>query len=362
MPGGIDLPMPHWEAKQKISAAKLNQMSSAISGISNARRGSGIHSIQVGGMTFEITSSNQTDDEEQLIYKNISGHTVPPYGIIDMVDFSGKILAKRPSTFGSQRLAFINNSQSVDDDNTGVCINPGDGTQHTAAYEPGDGVPQFGEVWGPLNGSFLLRKNVGGFRIVGEADADGHLVSVIQEPLLHLEVELIDTLQEEPAGLFSPGPLPYGNSGANGYVLYRDDSGNPQRYTPSFTIPVVSASFSGIAYGTTDKGDYGDSIMCNAMLCPPLTQGAPTVVWAPCSGGRQTIWGEAVAASGLPPVTDNETGETIDLWDVNLKFAGGTHTLAIVALTPLGPPTAGNTVYLTWRKGYWVISGEKCPS
>jgi hypothetical protein len=119
-------------------------------------------------------------------FRNDNANGVPPFGILRVTGTT--ILANReiltcdqPNAYGSTYLHFINGPATVASGKTGKCFN---GFPVSAAFDIGDGTPAFGSMWGPRNGTWLLKKNTHGFRVVGLPDQVNGVVSVIREPML----------------------------------------------------------------------------------------------------------------------------------------------------------------------------------
>jgi len=119
-------------------------------------------------------------------FVNNAGSTIPPFGILRVTGTT--ILSNReiltvdqPNTFGSQYFHFVNSGQSVAAGKYGTCFN---GFPVSAAFTTGDGTPAFGQIWGPQSGTWLLKINTFGFRVVGTPDNTNGVVSVIRDPFL----------------------------------------------------------------------------------------------------------------------------------------------------------------------------------
>lgn len=134
---------------------------------------------------------------------NDSGNTIPPFGLGFFKGAEGQhtdtgegpaqgkcAKLKQPDAFGCQ-----NNCVVTDEgiDGTGIANAAFGAAQiyppFIAAYDNADGTPAFGESWGPRSGTYLLKKNTGGFRVLGVYDATNHYALVWPEPLRRILVK-----------------------------------------------------------------------------------------------------------------------------------------------------------------------------
>ncbi|MFN0055921.1 MAG: hypothetical protein ACKV0T_27570 [Planctomycetales bacterium] len=120
-------------------------------------------------------------------YRNDSGEKIPAFGIVRLTGVAvlepGRVVltAGRPNTFGCQWQCAINGPTPIQADRLGVCTRS---PQVAALYETADGTPHFGEQWGPRDGGWKLRKQTGGFGVVGVTNSTAGLVLVEPHPLL----------------------------------------------------------------------------------------------------------------------------------------------------------------------------------
>jgi len=119
-------------------------------------------------------------------YRNDAAEEVPAFGVLRITGVAviepGRVIltAARPDTFGSREQCALNGPLPVPVGKVGV------GTRAAfapARYETGDGFPLVGEKWGPRDGGWKLRKNTGGFRIVGVTNLTKGLVLVQPSPM-----------------------------------------------------------------------------------------------------------------------------------------------------------------------------------
>jgi hypothetical protein len=123
-------------------------------------------------------------DKYEIPFKNESGEQIPAYGVFKVTETvnvtgHGPILkAEKPDTYGSQYIHFVNGPQPVEDTKIGYCANPSQPI--FAKYDDAD-TPANAELWGP-DSSFDLKKDVGGFQIIGGA-VSGRVL-VVQAPMV----------------------------------------------------------------------------------------------------------------------------------------------------------------------------------
>ena len=117
-------------------------------------------------------------------FHNDSGEEIPANGcmrITGSATVGGQqyLLAEKPNTYGSQYLHWFNGDQPVATGKFGTCYK---GSFVRALYDTADGTPAVGERWGPRSGTWKLKKNTGGWQILG-----GHssgVVTVQHAPML----------------------------------------------------------------------------------------------------------------------------------------------------------------------------------
>lgn len=136
---------------------------------------------------------------------NDSGQTIPSFGCVLLKGGKGQksdtgegpaqgicASVKRPDTYGCQHNALIvdqawnGSSYGYADKTFGAAqIQP----PFIAAYDSGDGTPAFGDMWGPRSGTFLLKKNTGGFYVIGVYDSAKHYALVVPFPMRRVVVK-----------------------------------------------------------------------------------------------------------------------------------------------------------------------------
>lgn len=122
-------------------------------------------------------------------YRNDAGEQIPPFGILRLtgavtVNSRPYLKAEKPDTYGSQYLHAINGPTAVESGDYGTCYVPAESFFVRAAYDTADGTPAFGEAWGPRSGTWKLKKNTGGFQIIGDPDSTNGTVLVARVPML----------------------------------------------------------------------------------------------------------------------------------------------------------------------------------
>lgn len=122
-----------------------------------------------------------------LEYRNDSGETIPAYGIVRITGIiipePGRVLltVAKPNVYGCQYQCAINGPVPIGAGKFGNCSRE---TFAAALYDTADGPPGIGERWGPRDGTWKLRRNTGGFAVVGTTKAATGLVLVQPAPML----------------------------------------------------------------------------------------------------------------------------------------------------------------------------------
>ena len=122
-------------------------------------------------------------------YRNTASQPVPPYGVLRVsgVEWVSpgrvRLVAGQFDRFGCQYDAVVNGPVWVPAG--------GVGEAHSASpcavlYDKGDGTPVAGERWGPRAGGWSLRRQTGGFAVLGVTNPDEGLVLVQPAPMLSL--------------------------------------------------------------------------------------------------------------------------------------------------------------------------------
>jgi hypothetical protein len=132
--------------------------------------------------------------------QNVSGEEIPPFACMRIVGTSVLIgggsvgfYVDKPNEFGAQHRHIFNSGRPIQ--YTGSWwLDRGEaviGPILTAVYESGDGIPSFGQHWGPRSGSWKLRKSTGGFMIADNgyatsSDDTNAIVRVVPAPMLSI--------------------------------------------------------------------------------------------------------------------------------------------------------------------------------
>jgi hypothetical protein len=122
-----------------------------------------------------------------LEYRNDSEQRIPAFGVVRITGLivleAGRVVltADQPDTYGCQYQCAINGPLPINAGKLGTLTRE---PLVPALVDTGDGVPAFGQAWGPRAGTWKLRKNTGGFVIAGSTNASAGLALVEPAPLL----------------------------------------------------------------------------------------------------------------------------------------------------------------------------------
>lgn len=109
-------------------------------------------------------------------FTNNSGETIPAYGCIKITgSTNGVFSATKPDGLCERTIIAFNGEKPVPNGESGLCSQD---FPTFAMYDPADGTPANGELWGPLD-TFELRKYQPGFRIVGDVINTANTVAKI---------------------------------------------------------------------------------------------------------------------------------------------------------------------------------------
>lgn len=150
----------------------------------------GMHTLAINGTTHSLI--DDAPDPGISVF-NGEATTVPAFGLVfingkqDYGDGVGDgyidIKIKRPDAYGCQDNCLIVDQYGIDATGANsqgyAQIYP----PFRAAYDSSDGTPAAGEYWGPRSGSYLLRKNTGGFIVLGPYDTTNHFCLVLPSPM-----------------------------------------------------------------------------------------------------------------------------------------------------------------------------------
>lgn len=147
----------------------------------------------------EFATMSSALNSQRWPVRNASGEEIPPFACMKIVgtrEFaSGEIgfYVQKPDAFGAQYSHIFNGPRSIRATGTPDQLT-GEGTigfAVAALYDSADGTPAFGESWGPRSGTWKLKKNTGGFRVVdgyvtGRVDTTNSVVLVQPVPMLSM--------------------------------------------------------------------------------------------------------------------------------------------------------------------------------
>lgn len=145
-------------------------------------------------------------------FRNLSDETVPPFGVLRITganisaDGRSYLECRKPDNYGAQWRWAINGPVSVQPNEYGAC---NQSSPTFAVFSIDDGDPTPGEAWGPKDGSWLIHKYVGGFHVVSKPQLEGSArgVFVMHEPLLHLDGEADEDIEEDATATVRVMPL-----------------------------------------------------------------------------------------------------------------------------------------------------------
>jgi len=131
-----------------------------------------------------------SDDVSSIGVYNGAASDCPPFGI--MLTDGAQVTSrpgwyvdkgKQPDTYGCQRNFLVAQKAGVYSDKFGGAQS-GIGNRYVVAYDPADGTPAKGDCWGPRNGTWLAKKNTGGFRVIEPFDTSNGWMLCYAEPML----------------------------------------------------------------------------------------------------------------------------------------------------------------------------------
>lgn len=102
-------------------------------------------------------------------FRNDGEDSIPGGGVfridgIAAVNGQQYLKAKKPNTYGAQYGHWVNGQTPVAAGAYGMATQVG---QFAALYDTADGTPAYGEHWGPRSATYKLKKNTGGFFVLG---------------------------------------------------------------------------------------------------------------------------------------------------------------------------------------------------
>lgn len=198
---------------------------------------------------------------------NNSGETIPARGIIRVVGVTvheGRDVldGRKPNSFGSQYMHFVNGPEAIPVAELGYCYYPEtagefSGGETWALYDDGDGTPAAGESWGPREGTWKLRKNTGGFQVLGLISGLSNIARVVQAPMLTVAVTAADSFLYTETAEFTVGGSTLSAEVTNGFIT--DAHGYHLAWQAGgWTIIDPDQLVSGTSDGYYYAGDTGD--------------------------------------------------------------------------------------------------------
>jgi hypothetical protein len=127
------------------------------------------------------------DHQPWMEFLNANAGTIPAYGVVRATGISipeaGRVLLSvdQPNTFGCQAQCFVNSPVPVAAGKYGYATRTG---ALVALYDLADGTPAYGQAWGPRAGTWKLKKNTGGFFVLGVSNTTLGLALVVPLPML----------------------------------------------------------------------------------------------------------------------------------------------------------------------------------
>jgi hypothetical protein len=138
-------------------------------------------------------------------FRNDNSGTVPSHGIIEITgastfsDGTPFLTANQPDDDdGAQFNHYVNSHRPVLTGDYGVCYSPI--FPVWVAYDSAE-TPAFGENWGPSDGTWIIKKDSGGFLILGSPDTTDERVLAVQKPGCDLQNAIMQiTVLGSPTG------------------------------------------------------------------------------------------------------------------------------------------------------------------
>lgn len=128
--------------------------------------------------------------------KNDADEPIPPFSVVEATGFEqpepGRIVlkVKQSSGYGAQYKHYITGPTEIATGSYGLCSR----AAVRAAYDTSDGTPLPGENWGPVEDDWKLRKESGGFKVLGKFDSGD--IWVAPAPMLDVRCVLDEALAD----------------------------------------------------------------------------------------------------------------------------------------------------------------------
>lgn len=190
---GINEKLPQFFSTDEILARGLNTMARAVERVSLFPSVSGAR-VTADGNGVSIMPDQF--DPAILFYNADSANSIPAYGIALLngtnTDTGTPMFkVKQPDVYGCQSNWLLNGGSVIPKSSFGwgqavFGMGPCGEVGFKAAYDSNDGTPAQGSMWGPQSGTYLLKKNSGGFQVQGIYDSTNHIAMVVPAPMLSL--------------------------------------------------------------------------------------------------------------------------------------------------------------------------------
>ena len=218
IPPGVNGTLHQWKKGDALKAEYWQGMTDAIERLSQISRGSGMTVTANGAGVFY--SADPYNDGE--LFSNQSGGTIPAYGIClcgsGVVTNGANALpqAIQPNVYGCRQNFFINGPEPVTAGAPGLAQR---GPRYLIAYDSADGTPIGEDRWGPRNGTYLLKKNTGGFRVLGIWDSGNHILIAESEPMWTVRGTIASDLAPDANGTLTVVTGAFGSEVSTGQTI-----------------------------------------------------------------------------------------------------------------------------------------------
>lgn len=109
-----------------------------------------------------------------VLFRNTSGEAIPAYGVMRVTGAESRAgvpcltVGKPSSSF--QRMYLVNGRVGIGSASTSYGFGSWLNESDWVLYDTTDGTPSSGQVWGPVDGSWKLRRHYYGFHVIGNAN------------------------------------------------------------------------------------------------------------------------------------------------------------------------------------------------
>lgn len=152
---------------------------------------------------------------------NNSGEDIPAFGCVRLSDTQLMVetlymKGAKPNAYGAQYSHGFN-LYGITPANSGGKCSLGD--MSLAAYDVADGTPAIGEMWGPRDATWLLKKNTGGFLVLQAPDTVNNTVLVLPVPMLSIRGKTVGAITKGDVGEVEVFVGAYGAEVTSGYTM-----------------------------------------------------------------------------------------------------------------------------------------------